>query len=107
MIGRSLPEYVFIRLAILGLRLIAPLSVAYLTASWYHGRALLSPWLVTYAAAEAVFYLLVVTPRRRVLQKVRVTPSPPLKQVGQESCLSSQCLYVPSKIGFHIVSSAI
>ena len=75
MIGRSLGEYVFIRLAILGLRLITPLSITYLAASWYYGCALLSPWLVTYTALETFFYLLVVTPRRRVLQKVRVTCS--------------------------------
>ncbi|KAI1791737.1 hypothetical protein LXA43DRAFT_872712, partial [Ganoderma leucocontextum] len=70
MIGRSLSEYVFIRLSILGLRLIAPLSITYLGVSWYHGNPLLSRWLAVYAAAEASFYLLVVIPRRRFLQQV-------------------------------------
>ena len=72
MIGHSLAEYVFIRLSILGLRLIAPLSITYLAVSWYHGNTLLLPGVAIYAAAEASFYLLVVIPRRRVLQKVRV-----------------------------------
>lgn len=76
MIGRSLVEYVFVRLSILGLRLIAPLSITYLAVSGYYGSISLSPVLAVYAAAEASFYLLVVIPRRRVLQKVRVIPSP-------------------------------
>lgn len=72
MIGRSLAEYVFIRLSILGLRLIAPLSITYLATSWYYGGTLFSTGLAIYAVAEASFYVLVVIPRRRVLQKVRV-----------------------------------
>lgn len=70
MIGDSLPEYVFIRLSILGLRLVAPLSIAYLSYSAYRGHLLFSPWLGLYAAAEASFYLLVFLPRSRFLQKV-------------------------------------
>ena len=71
MIGDSFPEYVFIRLSILCLRLIAPLSILYLALSWYYHRFLYSHWLSIYAAAEASFYLLVFIPRMKVLQKVR------------------------------------
>ncbi|KAM5536343.1 hypothetical protein V8D89_009995 [Ganoderma adspersum] len=84
MIGRSLAEYVFIRLSILGLRLIAPLSITYLATSWYHGRPLFSTGLAIYAAAEASFYLLVVIPRRRVLQKAATHPPLPSREEREE-----------------------
>ncbi|KAI0808011.1 hypothetical protein C8Q74DRAFT_1157216, partial [Fomes fomentarius] len=70
MIGRSLPEYFFIRLCILGLRLITPLSVGLLCFSWFRGRFLWSHWLGLYAAAETCFYWLIYVPRSRLLQKV-------------------------------------
>ena len=70
MIGHSLPEFVFIRLSIAALRLIAPLSIAYLAASWYTGRWFYSCWLGYYALAESLFYLAVYLPRTRVLQHV-------------------------------------
>ncbi|KAI9065071.1 hypothetical protein FKP32DRAFT_1610897 [Trametes sanguinea] len=58
MIGDSYPEYVFIRISILGLRSIAPLSILYVALSWHYGHFLYSWWLGMYAAAEAAFYLL-------------------------------------------------
>ncbi|KAI0748754.1 hypothetical protein C8Q80DRAFT_756848 [Daedaleopsis nitida] len=70
MIGRSLPEYVFIRLCILGLRLIAPASIVYILLSCYHGKLLVSELLGYYAAAEAFFYLCIFLPRSRHLQKL-------------------------------------
>ena len=76
MIGKSTPEYVFIRLSILGLRSILPACVLCLAVEIYlfHWLAL---WLVLinpsslYALAEVLFYLLVFLPRSSRLQAVR------------------------------------
>lgn len=76
MIGHSWPEYVFIRAAILALRLIAPLSVIYLAASYHAGAFLFSPFLGIYALVEAAFFLLVYWPRSFYLQRVRFPQSP-------------------------------
>jgi hypothetical protein len=72
MIGQSWPEYVFIRLSITGLRLVAPLSIIYLSASWSVGTFLWSPFLGAYALIEAPFFLLVYLPRYYRLQRVRI-----------------------------------
>ncbi len=74
MIGHSWSEYVFIRLCILGLRSIAPLSILYSCLSLYNGHLLYSRWLGIYAVAEAAFYLLVFIPRTRLLQRVSSLP---------------------------------
>ena len=71
MIGQTWSEYVFIRLSIFGLRLVAPLSITYLAASWSAGTFLWSPIVGVYALIEAPFFLLVYLPRRRRLQRVR------------------------------------
>ncbi|KAI0351556.1 alpha/beta-hydrolase [Trametes cingulata] len=78
MIGDSLPEYVFIRLSILGLRLIAPLSILYVGYSWYHHQFLYSKWLGAYAVAEAAFYLL-------------AAGHPPLPTREQREALFAKC----------------
>jgi hypothetical protein len=70
MIGNSWPEYVFIRISITGLRLIAPLSITYLAASYKAGVFLWSPLIGAYALVEASFYLFVYLPRRFYLQQV-------------------------------------
>lgn len=70
MIGHSLPEYIFIRISIWGLRLIAPLSIIHVALSWYQGFWLISPWIGYYALVEAAFFLLVYLPRSIHLQKV-------------------------------------
>ena len=70
MIGQSLPEYIFIRCCIFCLRLIAPLSIAYVAASHYTGDWIYSRWLGYYAYIEALFYVLVYLPRSYWLQKV-------------------------------------
>lgn len=79
MLGKSLPEYIFIKVAIAALRLIAPLSVlwvawsllvpapAHLDPKW----ALLSTCSLTYASLEAAFFVCIYLPRRYHLQKVR------------------------------------
>lgn len=64
------PQHIFLLTVIHFLRLVAPLSIGYILASWYTGRFLYSPWLGAYAVAEAVFYLFVYLPRSRLLQKV-------------------------------------
>ncbi|KAI0771077.1 Alpha/Beta hydrolase protein [Trametes elegans] len=89
MIGDSFPEYVFIRLSILGLRLIAPLSIVYTCFSWYYGHFLCSPWLGWYAVAEAAFYLLVFLPRSRLLQKDAIHP--PLPSRAEREALFAKC----------------
>lgn len=81
MIGKSFPELVFIRLAIACIRLVTPLSIAYLAADCYVGRILVSPVLALYALAEALFYSAVFCPRRIRMQKVR-SPEVPLPQLS-------------------------
>ncbi|KZT69895.1 hypothetical protein DAEQUDRAFT_726218 [Daedalea quercina L-15889] len=70
MISNSFPEYIFIRICITGLRLIAPLSFLYALISWWKGHFLYSRWLGWYALAEGCFYLFVYLPRSFWLQKV-------------------------------------
>ncbi|KAI0293580.1 hypothetical protein BC826DRAFT_1105012 [Russula brevipes] len=69
MIGRSWPEYVFIRTAILGLRLVAPLSIVYLAASCRAGAFLWSSLLGAYTLVESAFFLFVYLPRSYRLQQ--------------------------------------
>lgn len=73
MLGRSYPEYILIRTCIFGFRLIAPLSIAYVVASWYSGKWLLHAYLGYYASLEAIFYLCVYLPRSWLLQEVSIT----------------------------------
>lgn len=70
MIGTSKLEYIFIRLAIGVLRLVAPASLAYLAASLLLGRFPCKLGVI--ALAESSFYLLVYLPRRIRLQQARV-----------------------------------
>ncbi|KAH9917611.1 Alpha/Beta hydrolase protein [Fomitopsis serialis] len=84
MIGNSVPEYIFIRTCIAGLRLVAPLSFVYTLASWREGRFLCSPWVGAYALVEACFYLFVYLPRSFLLQKAATHP-PPLSRKEREA----------------------
>jgi O-antigen ligase len=78
MLGKSIPEYIFIRTAIAALRLIAPLSV--LCVAWMlqvPAPAQLDPkWAflyscsLIYASLEAAFFVCIYLPRRYRLQKV-------------------------------------
>ena len=70
MIGHSFPEYVFIRVSIFALRLVAPLSIICLFASWYRAECVYSQWLGYYAVIEVAFYLGVYLPRSYLLQQV-------------------------------------
>lgn len=73
MIGHSIPEYIFIRLCICCLRLVAPLSTIYILNNLYDGRFIPSSWLGCYALLEVAFYFGVYLPRSRLLQKVSLT----------------------------------
>jgi hypothetical protein len=75
MIGNSWPEYVLIRISLLALRLIAPLSIIYLALSFHASAFLWSPFLGVYAIVEAAFYLFVYLPRSFYLQRVSCPPS--------------------------------
>ncbi|KAI0316339.1 hypothetical protein OF83DRAFT_1127462 [Amylostereum chailletii] len=94
MIGRSISEYVFIRLCILGLQSIAPLSIAYLAVMplWLSHPLLTIPGV--YALAEASFYLFVYMPRRYRMQ--RPTPNPPSMTHEERKALFMQCTKVNS-----------
>ncbi|EKM52202.1 uncharacterized protein PHACADRAFT_148672 [Phanerochaete carnosa HHB-10118-sp] len=83
MIGHSIPEYIFIRLCIVCLRLVAPLSIAYVAASCYTGRWVYSYWLSNYACTEAFFYLFVYVPRGYWLQKTAKHPEPLTREERQ------------------------
>ncbi|KAI0083186.1 hypothetical protein BDY19DRAFT_998779 [Irpex rosettiformis] len=89
MIGHSLSEYVFIRICIFALRLIAPLSILHLFASWYRGEWVYSRYLGYYAVVEATFYLGVYLPRCRLLQQPAIHPTP-LTRAERES-LFAKC----------------
>lgn len=56
MIGKSLLEYIEIRLCIAGFLLVAPASLAYLVASAFKRRFLLSPIVGALAILEVSFY---------------------------------------------------
>ncbi|KAK0214160.1 hypothetical protein IW262DRAFT_1279152 [Armillaria fumosa] len=72
MIGKTIPEYIFIRAAIAVLRSVAPVSIVYLVASAYRRSFLVSPWISIFTIPEALFYLLVFLPRKKTLAKPAV-----------------------------------
>ncbi|EGN95777.1 hypothetical protein SERLA73DRAFT_95386, partial [Serpula lacrymans var. lacrymans S7.3] len=74
MIGKTLPEYIFIRASIFLLRAIAPVSLLYLPWSLLWQRNLQFSWLTSYAVVESLFFTLVYLPRRHVLQKAAGHP---------------------------------
>ncbi len=79
MIGQTLQEYVFVRLSILALRLVMPLSFIYFAVSWNTGTFLSSPILGVYTTLETLFFLVVYLPRRSRLQRVRIMHIVPTK----------------------------
>ncbi|PCH37667.1 hypothetical protein WOLCODRAFT_142188 [Wolfiporia cocos MD-104 SS10] len=108
MIGNSLPEYIFIRICISGIRLIAPLSILYTLASLNYGFLLYNKWLGIYAIVEAAFYLLVYLPRCRRLQEVAVHPTP-LPKAEREKLFEKCSLHITesnSATGWFFNSSA-
>ncbi|KAJ7253331.1 hypothetical protein B0H12DRAFT_1017571 [Mycena haematopus] len=81
MIGQTLPEYFFIRTCIAGLRLVAPISFAYLLACAATGRILVSPVLVAVATCEALFYGVFFFRNRRFN---KITPPPPPRLIRSQ-----------------------
>ncbi|KAH7128141.1 hypothetical protein B0J11DRAFT_483821 [Dendryphion nanum] len=76
MIGTSIFDYIFIRVCIFVLHLIAPLSVFYCLISLvypapFHVNGILRVW----ATLETAFYLLVYHPRRLYLQRAATHPT--------------------------------
>ncbi|KAF2766914.1 hypothetical protein EJ03DRAFT_344871 [Teratosphaeria nubilosa] len=97
LVGNSLPEYIFIRTAILFLRLIAPLSLlytVYLIVLPTHSNA--PDWtrlpqpLEIYALAEAAFFTFIYLPLRIRLQGDATHPEPPNRE--ERSVLVRRCL---------------
>lgn len=89
LVGNSKPEYVFTRLAIWGLRFVAPASIAYSALVFLQpGHGLLQTrWLVPphiWMFGEAVFYLGVYLPTRSYLQRAALHPSPPSRPERQK-----------------------
>ena len=70
MIGTTVVELIFIRIAITLLRLVAPLSLIYLAAEFWRGTLNLASPLASYAVLELAFFVLVYLPRKGRLQKV-------------------------------------
>lgn len=70
MIGTTLVELVFIRIAIALLRLVAPFSLIYLAAECWRGTFNFASPLTLYALLEFAFFVLVYLPRKSHLQKV-------------------------------------
>lgn len=82
LVGNSKAEYVFTRLAIWGLRFVAPASLAYSALVFLQpGHGLLQTrWLAPIHAwmfGEAAFYLGVYLPRKAYLQHAALHPPPP------------------------------
>lgn len=85
LIGDSIPEYVFIRVAIWTLRAIAPASILYCAIVPVARPHLFfrRPWplpLTVWAIAESSFFLLAYLPLRFRLQEDVVHPDPPRKE---------------------------
>lgn len=80
MIGTSIPEYIFIRTCIVGLRAITPLSIFYCSLSIADPPS--SPggkFLLAWSILETTFWLLGYLPRKRSLQASATHP-PPLER---------------------------
>ncbi|EJD43962.1 hypothetical protein AURDEDRAFT_88482 [Auricularia subglabra TFB-10046 SS5] len=75
MIGTSAAEYVFIRVCIAALRLVAPLGFAYLAYYAYDDRHDLPLWTTLWPAVECLFYLIIYLPWSSRLQQAAVHPS--------------------------------
>jgi len=80
MIGTSIPEYIIIRVSILGLRAITPLSIFYCSLSIAEPPSSgFTKFLLVWSITEAAFWLLVFIPRKRALQASASHP-PPLEE---------------------------
>ncbi|KAL1743415.1 hypothetical protein HDZ31DRAFT_83410 [Schizophyllum fasciatum] len=94
MLGNSRTEYIFIRICIVLLRAVAPLSIAYLIYCFARGIAIVSSPVGLAALAEASFFLFVYLPRKRQLQKHIHFPRRLERQARQE--LFQRCVHTAS-----------
>ncbi|KAL1731218.1 hypothetical protein EV714DRAFT_283532 [Schizophyllum commune] len=91
MLGNSRPEYIFIRVCIVLLRAVAPLSIAYLALCLVLRRFIFSRLIFLAALAEALFFLCVYLPRKKALQKHIHFPRRLDRQARQE--LFRRCVH--------------
>ncbi|ORY03757.1 hypothetical protein BCR34DRAFT_492158 [Clohesyomyces aquaticus] len=91
MIGTSVPEYIFIRLSIWGVRAVTPLSVFYVSLSIADPPvSALRKALLAWAVVETSFFVLVYFPRKRSLQSPARHPQSLDRDARQE--LWSKCV---------------
>ncbi|KAE9397158.1 hypothetical protein BT96DRAFT_957969 [Gymnopus androsaceus JB14] len=83
MIGQSFPEYIFIRICIFLLKLVAPASLFYLFLCLCT-RQIILHWLLPFAVLESSFYVFVYLPRKKRLQK-SIHEAPPLDRAQREA----------------------
>jgi len=90
MIGTSIPQYIFIRVCIVALRLVTPLSVFYVSYSLAeHPTSAGGRFLLTWSFIETAFWLLFYIPRRRALQAPAAHP--PLLDRDDRKALFWKC----------------
>ncbi|KAH8825005.1 hypothetical protein DL96DRAFT_1670307 [Flagelloscypha sp. PMI_526] len=89
-------ELAFIVSCITVLRLIAPLSLAYLAFSLYLWKPVWTIWLLIPSIPEAFFFLFVYLPRREFLQKQARHQPPPLSKDEREALFQRCLAYIPT-----------
>ncbi|KZT10371.1 uncharacterized protein LAESUDRAFT_721715 [Laetiporus sulphureus 93-53] len=83
-------DYIVVQALLASLRLVTPLSMAYMLLSCFTGHWIYSKWLGWYALAEVAFYALVYLPRRKMLQKPAILPPTPSRE--ERRALFNKCL---------------
>lgn len=85
MLEHSIPKYLLIRVVILALRLVLPLSVFFCSFSIAeHPQTAFARFLLVWAVLETAFWLLVFIPRKRSLQAESPHPPPPNQEQRKE-----------------------
>ncbi|KAL5433986.1 hypothetical protein PMIN06_007594 [Paraphaeosphaeria minitans] len=85
MLEHSIPKYLLIRVAILALRLVLPLSIFFCSFSIAeHPQTTFTRFLLAWAIIETAFWLLVFIPRKRSLQAEAPHPPPPHQEERKE-----------------------
>ncbi|KAH8832952.1 hypothetical protein DL96DRAFT_1523221 [Flagelloscypha sp. PMI_526] len=92
MINNSFHEYVFIRVCIALLRLVAPLSILYLLVSFWTRHFLLYHWITAIAVLESFFFFGVYLPRLYTIQLPPQDAPPPLTR-EQRKVLITKCFH--------------
>ncbi|KFA70719.1 hypothetical protein S40288_07597 [Stachybotrys chartarum IBT 40288] len=85
MVGTSLWDYLFIRICIFFLRMVAPLSVIYSFVSLLVSLPFQLPWILQgWLTLEAIFYLAAYLPYKQYLQRAARHPIPPCRDDRRE-----------------------